>query len=106
MVVSLTSRPSRTVLTLATKAPSVHNFAALALAGGRRLPAPARRQSASARTDPDRRNMVLSCGGGAASLHGRTGRDGVALKVHRLPDPTDRGHLATIGRSARHQRPC
>lgn len=87
----------RTVLHLATLAPSVHNsqpwrwrvgpdglhlFADMS----RHLP----------RTDPDRRDLMLSCG---AALHHCT----VALaalgwhaKVHRLPDPQTPEHLAVI----------
>lgn len=47
-------------------------------------------------TDPDRRDLVVSCG---AALHhlrvGLAGRD-LAVQVDRLPDPDNLGHLATV----------
>lgn len=87
----------RAVLTMATQAPSVHNSqpwqwqigpASLDLYAdpSRRLP----------RTDPDGRGMLLSCG---ASLHHCTvalAAMGWQATVHRLPDPAEPGHLATV----------
>ncbi|MCB1266204.1 MAG: NAD(P)H nitroreductase [Mycobacterium sp.] len=87
----------RAVLTLATKAPSVHNSQPWHWRVGsdslQLLADPSRHLP---RTDPDRRNLVLSCG---AALHHCTvalAAMGWRSKVHRMPDPADLNHLATI----------
>ena len=87
----------RTALTLATRAPSMHNTQPWRWRVGpdslnlfadpsRHLP----------HADPDRRDLILSCG---AALHHCT----VALasmgwnsRVQRFPDPVDPNHMATI----------
>ncbi len=87
----------RTVLGLASRAPSVHNTqpwrwrvdeSSLHLYSdpGRQLP----------NTDPDGRDLVLSCG---AALHHcivAWASVGWQAKVTRLPDPDDSSHLAAI----------
>ncbi len=87
----------RTVLTLATQAPSVHNSQPwhwrvgphslhLYADPSRHLP----------RTDPDRRDLLISCG---AALHHCTvalAAMGWQAKIHRFPNPADRDHLASI----------
>lgn len=87
----------RAVLTLATQAPSVHNSQPwhwrvgphsmhLYADPSRHLP----------RTDPDRRDMLVSCG---AALHHCTvalAALGWQAKVHRFPNPADHDHLASI----------
>jgi len=87
----------RAVLTLATQAPSVHNSQPwhwrvgphslhLYADSSRHLP----------RTDPDRRDLLLSCG---AALHHCTAAlaaMGWHAKIHRLPNPDDHDHLASI----------
>lgn len=87
----------RTVLTLASRAPSVHNTqpwgwrvdeASLHLYAddNRQLP----------NTDPDARDMILSCG---AALHHCAiafAAVGWRPKVTRLPNPADPSHLAAI----------
>jgi nitroreductase len=87
----------RTALTLAGRAPSVHNTqpwgwrvdaASLHLYSdaGRQLP----------HTDPDGRDLILSCG---AALHHCTvafAAVGWRSKVTRLPNPADPDHLAAI----------
>lgn len=91
----------RAVLTMATRAPSVHNSQPwrwrvgadslhLYADPGRHLPG----------TDPDRRDLVLSCG---AALHHCTvalAAMGWHARVHRLPDPAEPDHLASIELSA------
>ncbi|MBB3602987.1 nitroreductase [Mycolicibacterium sp. BK556] len=87
----------RAVLTLATQAPSVHNSQPwhwrvgpdslhLYADPSRHLP----------KADPDRRDLLISCG---ATLH----HCAVALaalgwqpRIRRFPDPADRNHLASI----------
>ncbi|MBV9143708.1 MAG: NAD(P)H nitroreductase [Pseudonocardiales bacterium] len=47
-------------------------------------------------TDPDRRDLVLSCGAALHHLQVALADRGLAGHVERLPDPEDCGHLATI----------
>lgn len=87
----------RAALTLATRAPSVHNSQPwhwrigphsmqLYADPSRHLP----------RTDPDRRDMLISCG---ATLHHCTvalAAMGWQAKIHRFPNPSDRDHVAAL----------
>jgi nitroreductase len=87
----------RTVLAMATRAPSVHNSQPwrwrvdanslhLYADPDRHLP----------HTDPDRRDLILSCG---AALHHcvvALAAMGWQAKVHRLPDPAQPDHLAAV----------
>jgi hypothetical protein len=87
----------RTVLTLANRAPSIHNTqpwhwrvgtASLDLYTEPDMQLPS--------TDPDGRDLIISCG---AALHHcvvALAALGWQAKVHRLPDPDDPRHLATI----------
>jgi len=91
------SETIRAVLTLATRAPSIHNSQPwrwrvdpdrvhLYADPSRRLPC----------ADPDRRGLLVSCG---ATLHHCTGglaAMGWQTRVDRLPDPSDPDHLAAI----------
>ncbi len=87
----------RAVLELATRAPSVHNsqpWRWRSGPGGLDLFADLSRHLP--RTDPDRRDLMLSCG---AALHHCTvalAAMGWHAKVHRLPDPQAPEHLAAI----------
>ena len=87
----------RAVLTLATKAPSVHNSQPWHWRVGadclHLLADPSRHLP---RTDPDRRNMMLSCGAALHHCMVALAATGWRSKVHRLPDPADPDHLATI----------
>jgi hypothetical protein len=81
----------------ALRAPSVHNTQPWRLRigpSGVELHADWSRHLAW--TDPDRRDLVVSCG---AALHhlrvSLAGRD-LAVRVDRLPDPDNLGHLATV----------
>ena len=47
-------------------------------------------------TDPDRRDLVLSCGAALHHLTVAMAASGVSAAVERLPDPEDRTHLATV----------
>ncbi|MGV0992166.1 MAG: Acg family FMN-binding oxidoreductase [Mycobacterium sp.] len=84
-------------LTLANRAPSVHNSQPwLWRAGVDSLHLYADPSRHLPRTDPDRRDLLLSCG---AALHHCTvalAAAGWRAKVDRLPDPADPDHLAAI----------
>jgi nitroreductase len=47
-------------------------------------------------TDPDRRDLILSCGAALHHLQVALAARGLAAQVERLPNPEDPGHLATI----------
>lgn len=87
----------RAVLRLATQAPSVHNSQPWHWRiGPRSLHLHADTSRHLPRTDPDRRDVLLSCG---AALHHCTvalAAMGWRAKVHRMPNPDDRDHLAVI----------
>ena len=81
----------------ATRAPSVHNTQPwrwrigphsvdLHADWNRHLPA----------TDPDRRDLVLSCGAALHHLRVALAAMGLHTDTHRFPDPQDRSHLATV----------
>ena len=91
------SETIRTVLTVSTRAPSVHNSQPWRWRVGPdrlHLYADASRHLSSA--DPDRREQMLSCG--AALHHCAVGfaAAGWQAKIERLPDPADIDHLAVI----------
>ncbi|MGI9125935.1 MAG: Acg family FMN-binding oxidoreductase [Mycobacterium sp.] len=87
----------RAALNLATRAPSVHNSQPWHWrigAGSLHLYADPSRHLP--RTDPDRRDLLLSCG---AALHHCTvalAATGWRAKVHRLPDRACPDHLASL----------
>lgn len=92
----------RAALTLANRAPSVHNSQPwhwqVTDAGLHLYVDPSRHLP---KADPDRRDMVLSCG---AALHHCTvalAAMGWHARVHRLPDPAEPDHLASIEPSPR-----
>jgi nitroreductase len=86
-----------TVMSLATRAPSVHNSQPWRWQVGRQslhLYADPDRQLPS--TDPDGRDLNISCG---ASLHHcviALAAMGWQAKVHRFPNPADAQHLAAV----------
>lgn len=47
-------------------------------------------------TDPDRRDLVLSCGAALHHLRVALAASDLAVRVDRLPDPDRAGHLATV----------
>jgi nitroreductase len=85
------------VLTLATQAPSVHNSQPWRWrVGPRSLDLFADPSRHLPNTDPDRRDMLVSCG---AVLHHcvvALAALGWQSKVHRFPNPADHDHLASI----------
>lgn len=87
----------KTALALAVRAPSVHNSQPwrwrigsrsvhLYLDPARALPA----------TDPDQRDMVVSCGAALHHLRVAFAALGWSAVVHRLPNPADPNHLASV----------
>jgi hypothetical protein len=47
-------------------------------------------------TDPDRRDVLLSCGAALHHVQVALAACDVAVHVNRLPDPENSGHLATV----------
>lgn len=47
-------------------------------------------------TDPDRRDLIVSCGAALHHLQVACAARGLAVEVDRLPDPENLGHLATV----------
>lgn len=87
----------RGAIALATRAPSVHNTQPwrwllgdstvhLMADWNRQLPA----------TDPDGRDLVISCGAALHHLRVALGALGWASEIHRVPNPADPGHLAAL----------
>lgn len=86
-----------TVLSLAARAPSVHNSQPWRwTVGEESLHLYADSSMQLSRTDPDRRELVISCG---AALHhcvvGLAALDW-GTRVHRFPDPAEPDHLASV----------
>jgi nitroreductase len=87
----------RAVLTLATQAPSVHNSQPWHWRVGPHslhLYADPSRQLPKA--DPDRRDLLVSCGGALHHCTVALAALGWQAKIHRFPNPADRDHLASI----------
>ncbi|MGA7053909.1 MAG: NAD(P)H nitroreductase [Mycobacterium sp.] len=87
----------RTVLALASRAPSVHNTQPWRWrvgAEGLHLYSDVGRQLAN--TDPDGRDLILSCGAALNHCVVALAAVGWRAKVARLPNPADPNHLAAI----------
>ncbi|WP_344428067.1 Acg family FMN-binding oxidoreductase [Pseudonocardia ailaonensis] len=91
------SRLPERAVELALRAPSVHNSqpwifrigsgeVQLYADPGRHLPG----------TDPDRRDLLLSCGAVLHHLAVAAAGLGSAIRIERMPDPEDSRHLATV----------
>src|ERR1700736_2015471 len=87
----------QSVVSLAIRAPSVHNSQPWRWRiGERTMHLYADRDRHLPATDPDERDLLLSCG---ASLHHglvALAASGWQAKVHRFPDPADPNHLAAL----------
>ncbi|MEU4343882.1 NAD(P)H nitroreductase [Nocardia sp. NPDC023852] len=87
----------KAALALAVRAPSVHNTQPWRFRIGERSVHihldPTR---ALTPTDPDQRDLVLSCGTALHHLRIALAAMGWSAVVHRLPNPADRNHLASI----------
>jgi nitroreductase len=86
-----------TAVESALRAPSVHNTQPwLWRIGDDRVQLYADWNRHLVATDPDRRDLVLSCGAALHHLLVALAAQGLEAQVERLPDPDDSGHLATI----------
>ncbi|MEH3140470.1 MAG: nitroreductase family protein [Mycobacterium kyogaense] len=87
----------RWALTLAVRAPSVHNSQPwLWRVGRRRIHLHANPDLALPGTDPDARDLILSCGASLNHAQIALAALGWQAKIHRFPDPATPGHLAEI----------
>jgi nitroreductase len=81
----------------ALRAPSVHNTQPWRWrVGHAAVELHADRTRHLAATDPDRRDLVLSCGAALHHLLVGIAHRGLGARVDRLPDPEDADHLATV----------
>ncbi|TRW81192.1 NAD(P)H nitroreductase [Mycolicibacterium sp. 018/SC-01/001] len=93
--------PSRDVLRWAleraVQAPSVHNSQPwLWQIGKRCIHLFANSDLALPRTDPDARDLILSCGAALNHVQIAFAAVGWQARIHRLPDPADPDHLAAV----------
>ncbi|MBX8690328.1 Acg family FMN-binding oxidoreductase [Mycolicibacterium porcinum] len=87
----------RSALSLAVRAPSVHNTQPwLWRIGERSLHLYANTAVHLPRTDPDSRDLILSCGAVLNHCVVALAALGWGSKVHRFPNPEDAGHVASI----------
>lgn len=87
----------RTVLTLATRAPSIHNTQPWRWrVGATSLDLFCEPQMQLPNTDPDGRDLIISCGIALNHCVVALAAMGWQAKVNRFPDPHDPRHLATI----------
>jgi nitroreductase len=81
----------------ALHAPSVHNSQPWRWRiGSRDVQLHADPQRHLVATDPDRRDLVLSCGAALHHLRVALAARGLSADIRRLPDPEDSTHLATV----------
>jgi nitroreductase len=86
-----------TALSLATRAPSIHNSQPWRwLAGSQSLHLYADPDRQLPNTDPDSRDLLLSCGAALNHAVVALAALGWQAKVHRLPNPAEPEHLAAI----------
>ncbi len=87
----------RTVLSLATRAPSVHNSQPWYWRVGKEsLHLYADRSRHLAETDADERDLMVSCGMGLHHATVALAAVGWRARVHRFPNPADPDHLASL----------
>lgn len=95
----------RSALMLAIRAPSVHNSQPWRwVVGEHSLHLFADRGRQLPKTDPDSRDLMLSCGAALNHCVVALAALGWASKIHRFPNPADPDHLASI--ELRRQQPA
>ena len=93
----ITSTPLADAVRDALRAPSVHNSQPWRWQfSGDEVQLHADPQRHLVATDPDRRDLVLSCGAALHHLRVALAARGLAADIRRLPDPDDSTHLATV----------
>jgi hypothetical protein len=89
-------------IALANRAPSIHNTQPwLWLIGDTSIHLMADRTRGLPATDPDGRDLLLSCGAALHHLRVALGALGWRAIVHRLPNPADPDHLAAVELAAK-----
>ncbi|HEU5470791.1 MAG TPA: nitroreductase family protein [Actinophytocola sp.] len=96
-----TTRPDRETvrgaIALAGRAPSVHNTQPWRfLLGEHSVHLMADRIRALPATDPEGRDLLISCGAALHHLHVALAALGWSSEVHRIPNPADPDHLAAL----------
>ena len=87
----------RAAIALASRAPSTHNTQPwICRLGASSLHLYADLTRWLPATDPDRRDLIVSCGAMLHHLEVALGSFGVDVTVHRLPNPADPDHLAAL----------
>ncbi|MFI9402940.1 Acg family FMN-binding oxidoreductase [Nocardia sp. NPDC052316] len=87
----------KTALALAVRAPSVHNIQPWRWRiGDRSIHLYLDPERALPSADPDQRDLVLSCGAALHHLRIALAALGWSAVVHRLPNPADPNHLASV----------
>jgi nitroreductase len=87
----------RAAITLATRAPSVHNSQPWQWRiADRSLHLYADPDLHLDRTDPDQRDLLISCGAALHHVRVAFGSLGWRAEIHRLPNPAEPNHLAAI----------
>lgn len=87
----------RSALALAIRAPSIHNSQPwIWRVGSRSLHLYVNPELALPHTDPDARDLMISCGASLDHCQVALAALGWQAQAHRLPDPSDPNHLATI----------
>lgn len=87
----------RTVLSLAIRAPSMHNTQPWRWrVGEHSLQLHAERSLQLTHADPDSRDLIISCGGALNHCTIALAALGWQCKVHRIPNPADPYHLASV----------
>ncbi|MEU2348491.1 hypothetical protein [Modestobacter sp. NPDC049651] len=97
LAVDQTHATVRAAVALANQAPSVHNSQPwLWVLGDRTVHLHADPARALPATDPEGRDLRISCGAALHHLRVALLAAGLATRVHRLPDRADPGHLAAV----------
>lgn len=93
----INQRTVRSAVELAVRAPSVHNSQPWRWQlGDRSVHLYADRERWLPVTDPDGRDLIISCGAALHRLEVALAASGIAATVRRIPNPADPDHLAAL----------